>query len=553
MDTLVRENALDTLYHCVDPGFRIFERPSKLYLLVTHYNSIQYLQKCLTSIFEQEVSIPLQVSLVDDASSDPYISDFLDEWKKQEPERLIITHNQEKQGKGVNLFKCLDAIHPDSDDILCVVDGDDWLASPSALQTVVDRYQTTNCWVTYGSYSKSSGQPGNCTSPLNATDLRSEESGYGFRKSSWKFSHLFTAKAFLWLKLPRTLNIFDGLQATVTADQIFNLSIAEMASSKRIQHISKILVIYNDQTLISDSKVSEDEQLRIDQLNRIRKPFTPIHSKDPYDISILLPCRGRRELLETTMKVFLHENKYTKLRISINLIEHSETPEYREYAKQNGFGWIYIPLAGGSHSPLGQFNRSLCFDIGVFYGPPSKYYLLHDNDLLVPSNYWSKIQTYLDKKIKVLQPYSDRFVWQTNQAISELIQKDLNWYFISFNEQEFCIKNAPGAKGGSLLIESDLYKSVGGHDPQLIWGYGPEDSIFWLKCRQSTQIEYADNPRIPLTHLWHLPAGSSNPLLNEMDMLYHFLTHQIPSEISKYVDMKSAHFKKCIPIYEVCS
>jgi hypothetical protein len=66
MDTLVRENALDTLYHCVDPGFRIFERPSKLYLLVTHYNSIQYLQKCLTSIFEQEVSIPLQVSLVDD-------------------------------------------------------------------------------------------------------------------------------------------------------------------------------------------------------------------------------------------------------------------------------------------------------------------------------------------------------------------------------------------------------------------------------------------------------------------------------------------------------
>jgi hypothetical protein len=62
-----------------------------------------------------------------------------------------------------------------------------------------------------------------------------------------------------------------------------------------------------------------------------------------------------------------------------------------------------------------------------------------------------------------------------------------------------------------------------------------------------------DNPRIPLTHLWHLPAGSSNPLLNEMNMLHHFLTHQIPSEISKYVDMKSVHFKKCIPIYEVCS
>ena len=553
MEILVRESDLNILYQSVNSEFRIFERPSKLYLLVTHYNSIEYLQKCLTSIFEQEVSIPFQVSLVDDASSDPYISEFLDEWKKQEPERLIITRNQENQGKGVNLFKCLDAIHPDSDDILCVLDGDDWLASPTALQTVVDRYQTTNCWVTYGSYSKSSGQPGNCTSPLNEYDLMSEESGFGFRNSSWKFSHLFTAKAFLWLKLPRDLNVFNGAQATVTADQIFNLSIAEMATSKRIQNISEILVIYNDQTLISDSKMSEDDQIYIDQLNRLRKPFTPIESKDPYDVSILIPCRGRRELLETTMKVFLHENNYTNLRISITLIEHSETPEYREYAKQNGFGWIYLPSVGNSHSPLGQFSRALCFDIGVLYGPPSKYYLLHDNDLLVPSNYWSRIQNYLDKKIKLLQPYSDRFVWQTSKDISEHIQKDLNWYFISFNEQDFCTKNPPGAKGGSLLIESDLYKSVGGHDPQLVWGYGPEDSIFWLKCKQLVEIDYADDPRIPLTHLWHLPAGSSNPILNEMDHLHHFLLGIPSTEILKYIHMKSAHFKTYICVYDACS
>ena len=252
---------------------------SKIHLFITHYNSISYLQKTLTSIFNQIVSIPFQAVLIDDATPDPYITEFLDEWQKIEPERLIILQNTERVGKGVNLFRCLDAAKCDPEDIICILDGDDWLAYPYSLQIVVDRYQNTNCWVTYGSYQPSSGKNECCTKPLSNEHYESEKRGRGFRECGWVFSHLFTAKAFLWLKLPRDLNIFNGKQGMFAPDQVFNLPITEMAGSARIEYISQILMIYNNQNPINEEKVDYNEQKSIDDQNRERAAFKTLESK----------------------------------------------------------------------------------------------------------------------------------------------------------------------------------------------------------------------------------------------------------------------------------
>jgi len=245
----------------------------KIHLFITHYNSIQYLQKCLTSIFSQTVSIPFQAVLVDDATFEPYIIDLLSDWSKKEPERLVIIRNTEHLGKGVNLFKCLDAANCEPEDIICVLDGDDWLASPYSLQTVVECYQTKKCWVTYGSYRCSNGNLDYFTTPLKTEHYESEKRGRGFRECSWVFSHLFTAKAFLWFKLPRDINMFNGKQGMFAADQVFNLPIAEMAGSARIQNIDKILMIYNNENPINEDKIDFEEQCSIDQQNRQRAAF----------------------------------------------------------------------------------------------------------------------------------------------------------------------------------------------------------------------------------------------------------------------------------------
>ena len=106
MDSLVNDSILDTLYNIIrKPDQRLFERAPKIHLFITHYNTIQYLQKCLNSIFQQICTIPFQAVLVDDASPDAYITEFLDEWQNKEPTRLLIVRNKERVGKGANLFR----------------------------------------------------------------------------------------------------------------------------------------------------------------------------------------------------------------------------------------------------------------------------------------------------------------------------------------------------------------------------------------------------------------------------------------------------------------
>ena len=545
MDSLVNDNVLDTLYNIIrKPDQRLFERAPKIHLFITHYNTIQYLQKCLNSIFQQICTIPFQAVLVDDASPDAYITEFLDEWQNKEPTRLLIVRNKERVGKGANLFRCLDAARCDPEDIICVLDGDDWLASPYSLQTVLERYQNTNCWVTYGSYRCSNGDQGFCTVPLTEHHYTSEKRGRGFRECGWVFSHLFTARAFLWNKLPKDLNIFNGKQTMFTADQVFNIPLAEMAGSSRVQYIDQALMIYNNENPMNDYKVDYNEQISIDNQNRQRPAFKALDSKEPYDISIVIPCKGRKPLLETTIKVLKHEIAKTDLRIVITLVEHTDSIEFKEYSFTEGLGWIHIPLTGGTGSPLGQFNRGLCFDIGHLYGPPCKYYMMHDSDLLVPDNFFNKVQIYFNRGAVALQPYSDRFVWQTNQEFSEKLQADLSIFYNGIAEHDVCTQNSPGAKGGSFILKSDLFVNVGGYDPQIFWGYAPEDQLFWLKVESLTSIKYADNPRMPLIHLWHPNAATKNPLLAEMDMLILYIKQQNTSEIKPYIQSKSLQYKR---------
>ena len=545
MDSLVNDSILDTLYNIIrKPDQRLFERAPKIHLFITHYNTIQYLQKCLNSIFQQICTIPFQAVLVDDASPDAYITEFLDEWQNKEPTRLLIVRNKERVGKGANLFRCLDAARCDPEDIICILDGDDWLASTYSLQTVVERYQNTNCWVTYGSYLQSNGDTGFCTVPLTEHHYTSEKRGRGFRECGWVFSHLFTARAFLWNKLPKDLNIFNGKQTMFTADQVFNIPLSEMAGSSRIQYIDQALMIYNNENPMNDYKVDYNEQISIDNQNRQRPAFKALDSKEPYDISIVIPCKGRKPLLETTIKVLKHEIAKTDLRIVITLVEHTDSIEFKEYSFTEGLGWIHIPLTGGTGSPLGQFNRGLCFDIGHLYGPPCKYYMMHDSDLLVPDNFFNKVQIYFNRGAVALQPYSDRFVWQTNQEFSEKLQADLSIFYNGIAEHDVCTQNSPGAKGGSFILKSDLFVNVGGYDPQIFWGYAPEDQLFWLKVESLTSIKYADNPRMPLIHLWHPNAATKNPLLAEMDMLILYIKQQNTSEIKPYIQSKSLQYKR---------
>jgi len=473
----------------------------------------------------------------------PEVDALLDVWASKEPSRLHIYRNTERQNKGRNLFLLLDKGTFQPEDVLGIVDGDDWLASQSSLERVVEEYKRTGCWMTYGSYACSDGKTGNCTIPLSAAHLECEARGRGFREAPWIFSHFFTAKAFLWKAVPRTVLSFDGVVEDGGApDQIFNIPIAEMASSAHISNISDILYIYNNQSSLNEFVVRPQQQLEYDQKNRHRPAVKPIE-RPALDFLMILPCRGRFPLLNATLRRLKEESRQD-LATEIVLVEHSESPSYKDYALEQGVGWMYIPMSPLQTSPFGQFNRGLCFDMGVLYSSKANYYICHDNDLLVPVDFWSKLRQNLERsQTQVLQTYSDRFVWQTNETVSQRLLIEPEWFQSGFTVEENCTRNPPGAKGGSLTISREAYLAVGGHDPHLFFGYAAEDAFFWSKLELLFPIGFAEEPRIPLVHLWHPCAANLNPFKHHMDVLFHMFNSLPVQQKLAYTVLKSKQFQ----------
>jgi len=542
IESLVDTNVLNILY--TSPQDKVYASPPTFHVLVTHYKTPKYLERCLESLFSQTCSIPYEVHLVDDASTMEEVDKILAVWQHKEPNRLHIHRNQTRQNKGRNLFLCLETGRFHNEDIVSIVDGDDWLAHSNVFERVLEEYKEKGCWVTYGTYACSDGQTGHCTHPLSEQHLESEKRGRGFREAPWVFSHFFTAKAFLWKKLDRTILEFNGTEERGGApyDQLFNLPISEMASSKHISHIPETLYIYNNQSSLNEHLIRPNEQTGYDVKNRARAAFKPIQHP-ALDFSILMPCRGRFPLLNATIQRFKEEYSST-ITSQIVLVEHSENPLYKEYALQQGVAWIYVPLVGKDTSPLGQFNRGLCFDIGFLHGPKATYYLCHDNDLLVPVGFWKKLQENFQRtQTQVLQTYSDRFVWQTNQEVSQRLLDTPSWFQTGFEVETHCTQNSPGAKGGSLTISHEAYLALGGHDPHLFFGYAAEDAFFWSKVEQLYSIGFAENPRIPLVHLWHPNAANLNPFKHEMDILFHMFNSLSKEQKLVYVYHKANHFQ----------
>ncbi len=239
-------------------------------IVVPSYNSYPWIERTLRSIESQDYP-HFDVAVVDDASTDDQhkavIKDFCDRnnW---------IHHTREENGgplagliDGTAAHKCTD------DDVIIVVDGDDWLANEWVLQKLDDVYSSSDALFTYGQYlNYRAGTIGHCRLPKSKTTRKLH-----YRKKSWLFSHLRTYKYLLWrqiedkdLRDPRTGDYFR-----TAGDLATMFPIAEMAGP-RFRFIPEVLYIYNDANPISDFRVRLAEQQASDKLIRAFPRYSSI-------------------------------------------------------------------------------------------------------------------------------------------------------------------------------------------------------------------------------------------------------------------------------------
>lgn len=234
---------------------------------------------------------------------------------------------------------------------------------------------------------------------------------------------------------------------------------------------------------------------------------------------VVIPCLGRKEnLIPTLRRLQSIDPPVEGYRPVICLVEHSPYPDLQQIADEFGCEYLWLLLDPRDPTlPIGQFNKALCYDKAFLYTSPAEWYLFHDNDVLVPKDFWKRIDENVKRaKTKFLQPYTHRCLLNTTPEIAEMFRRNIALADEPLLDDMFYPKT-PGAPGGSLYLKRERYLDVGGHDPNYCWGYGPEDLLFFNKLAILEPIAYADEPPIEMIHLWHPTAQNNNPFLNEMD------------------------------------
>lgn len=257
----------------------------------------------------------------------------------------------------------------------------------------------------------------------------------------------------------------------------------------------------------------------LDQTKTSMKRY--VYTKTLPPRKIVIPCFGRRENLIPTLKRLNSIDLPSEgFQPAICLVEHSPYPDLKDIAVQFGCEYFWFLLdPWHPELPIGQFNKALCYDKAFLFGSPAEWYLFHDNDVLVPRDFWSRIDKNVERaQTKFLQPYTGRCLLNTLPQIAEMLRENLSLADLGLTE-EMIYPRIPGAPGGSLYLKRERYVEVGGHDPHISWGYGPEDTLFFAKLKLLEPIAYADEPPIEMIHLWHPTAQTNNPFRHEMDWL----------------------------------
>ncbi len=267
-----------------------------------------------------------------------------------------------------------------------------------------------------------------------------------------------------------------------------------------------------------------------------------------YDINFFIPVRERMDFAEPMYKSFLRASEKSNLRITYTVIEHNDIPLHSNFCKKNKINYIWLPCNQGD-----LFNKCLCYNMGVFFSNKSKYYLFHDIDCLIQSDFFLKLtENIKNKECRAIQCFTKRRVLYINREFTPNLVSgkfnvdDLN---IKMTEVDYPRMNGQimlGAPGGSILVERDLFFEVGGYDSELFLANSPEDAFFWTKIDTVNKMHTSDNPDIEIYHMYHDPTWSRNPLIREMEVInksFDILSSEDKKEVIKHKSELINEFK----------
>ncbi len=267
---------------------------SPIVIVVPSYNNMKWYENNLNSILKQEYS-NYRILYINDSSSDEtglyveeLIKKFTDDYqvlsfdssplddisvttqkfcKLVNQKRCFFTLVNNKQRARVLANTYRSVYSCDDQEIIAIVDGDDWLKHNLALQEINAFYSLGNIWLTHGKFIEYPSMQSNWSLSIPNEVIKNNT----FRQFRLP-SHLRTFYSWLFKKINLDDLLYLGNFYPMTGDMAMMFPMIEMAGERHAYN-SKINYVYNLATTLSDNKIDPKLQNDLDAHIRKRPPY----------------------------------------------------------------------------------------------------------------------------------------------------------------------------------------------------------------------------------------------------------------------------------------
>jgi glycosyltransferase involved in cell wall biosynthesis len=202
--------------------------------------------------------------------------------------RFTVLRNETRQYPLANLVKATALAALDANDVIVVVDADDWLKHDRVFERLAAIYADPNVWLTYGSC-ELLRRPWRARlrgrivrgSAAPYPKIVQERNLYRYHPGSFLATHLRSYKKFLWDGIrDEDLRDDDGHYFKAAGDAAIMWPLMEMATNQHIRYIEDVLYVYNNDHGLSENAQAQSwyctEQYRVNVCVRARKPYAPL-------------------------------------------------------------------------------------------------------------------------------------------------------------------------------------------------------------------------------------------------------------------------------------
>ena len=239
-------------------------------VVVPSYDCADVIGRCLDSIAEQDYP-EVTVCVIDDASPNP------EHWQAITAHQAPNVGREgwvwrttlyfENRGALRNIYEAVQKA--EDEDVVILVDGDDYLPHPGCVSRIMALYDDPDCWMAWGSYVSEPHDP-ECPEsgpfPPEVVEARS------FRQAQTLVNHPISFRAWLFrLLTTEDLTYPDGTWIRHLYDEAIAYPLLEMAVD-RWRFCDEVLYVYNTANPLSVNKARLDEAMREGAELRSRPP-----------------------------------------------------------------------------------------------------------------------------------------------------------------------------------------------------------------------------------------------------------------------------------------